>query len=446
MRTAALLLLLPLAVSCGAAPTPTPRTPINGFLQSDLDGNGKSITNAYFAGNGTSLTNVPPSPITVPQAFYLAPRTDGRAGSGTLSDPYDASTPTKLQTTWYSCVYSNMGAAQKKLVFMAGAYFATNSLAVPVGASNISLSGYGATIYLTNSALSDGSMSAFTSDPVGVHGITWEGFDLDCGTYVTMTGNGKTSGITHWGNNSTVRDVTIRNIIAAGSAAYESFGIILDGTNNICRGNVVRNLIASGGTGDVGGTGIVIEGAGSVLAENIVDLMAVNTNGFNAFGYSIYGSDIVMAGNVARNCSIALSMDSTSDFESAVWRDNLVVGNHLSGDEKALRIEASNQHYQNWTLTGNYLKSAYLWVYMTPIAGYGYTNYANGFQFIGNRFGGSVTNVDNIEMYPFNWHTFIANSFSTNVDLKLDTNANLTYGGLNSTNGVSHNAWLGATY
>lgn len=68
------------------------RFPIDGFLQTDLNANSKSLTllkTAQFTSSGVSV-------IGETKHVFLSVRTDGIAGSGLQLDPYDASTQVKL--------------------------------------------------------------------------------------------------------------------------------------------------------------------------------------------------------------------------------------------------------------------------------------------------------------------------------------------------------------
>lgn len=65
------------------------------------------------------------SPATGAQTFYLAPRTDGRAGSGSQTDPYDASTSVKLKAVVASLP------ANSTIRLLRGTYLVDGGLFIP---------------------------------------------------------------------------------------------------------------------------------------------------------------------------------------------------------------------------------------------------------------------------------------------------------------------------
>lgn len=370
------------------------------------------------------------------KAFYLAPRTDGADGSGTFNDPWNASTTDKLALTWNRLIYSDLTWPEgATITFMPGDYYLSRQLDLAVGGKNLTLSGYGARLYLTNASFTGIGMSAICTRRFiggGNPNTVIQGFDIDIGTYLNFGAPGSVNGVFVEGDHCTVRDVTVRNIQSLG--AYESFGIIFGSSNGIISGCSVLDLK------DGGGTGIVFGGYHNVATGNLVDLGGVG------IGASVYGHGNVVQGNIIRNCEGAFCMDGAGAIaDGTIWRDNLITGNHFSASWLAIRVENNNQGFENWTFANNVIDSQQRWLSLWTGDAWK-SNKVTGFRFIGNQFTGPVAKVApvaNMVLQNFKSHSFINNEFSVPPTIIFGTNANTIYGAGNTVGGIPNNSAFG---
>lgn len=358
------------------------------------------------------------------RALYLAPRTDGSSGAGTISDPFNASTPHHLWRAWQKTAFRPDGTSDQTIVFLPGVYSSTNELRLPGDAKRVTVTGYGATIVYGEKLLT-GQRTMLSTAWTGNDDVTICGFILDCGTEVTFTnGNAKVCGVFANGKHCIVRDVKVMK-----SASYnqqtvdqEAFGIILANDGGLCSGNMI---VGTSGSSNQVVTGISINGDDCVVTGNAIDLEDDSaTNALVSFGYSLYGNRIVMNGNVARRVDAGVSMDGSGSGGSNTWSDNIIAANQISGNEMVVRIANNTQSYTNWLWLGNGLRAqgrAWLSIWTTDpwIAG----SRLSGHSFINNLFTGPAREKANIILNNFEGpHAFSGNRFSVLPDVDTVTN------------------------
>jgi hypothetical protein len=396
-----------------------------------------AVTAGTFAGDGSGLTGLPKAaPVGTRKAFYLAPRTDGQAGNGTLNDPWDASSPAKLKACWDRLIFTDLTWPHGgTITFMPGDYYTTEQLGLAWDGKNLTLSGYGARLFLTNKAFTGIGMSAICTRQFidgGNDNTIIQGFDIDVGTYFEFLDPGSVTGVFVEGNHCIVRDVTVRNIQSFGW--HESFGIIFGSSNGIISGCSVLKLKQGGGSG------IVFGGYHNAATGNLIDL------GGTGLGVTVYGHGNVVQGNIIRNCEGAFSMDGGGGIANGtIWRDNLVTGNHFAATWLSLRVENNNQGFANWTFADNVFDSPQRWISMWT-GDVWMSNQITGFRFVGNQFTGMATNagaMQNIVLQNFKRHSFLNNEFNTAPTILFGTNANTVYGAGNTVAGVPDNSAFG---
>lgn len=370
------------------------------------------------------------------RALYIAPRTDGKPGNGTLEEPFDGSTAARLWQAWLKTAFRKDGVGHQTIVFLPGVYSVTNELRLPYDAKEVTISGYGSRLVYTDTAIVGQRTVLCTAWRGNAH-TTIEGFTIDCGSEARFSGkNGKVQGIYSKGRNNVVRDVTIRNIASYnrpphGSAYEEAFGIVMDSVGGLCSGNTVTG---TGGGASQGVTGISISGDDCSVIGNIVDLEdASGTNDLTSFGFSLYGSGIVMNGNVARGVDAGMSMDGAGGVEvTNTWQENLIVGNLFTGNQMAVRIHNNSQSYKDWLWVGNNFRGSE-WLSMWTNRREWMTNKISGQRFVGNIFTGSSRGKVNMTLGNFQEpHSFIGNSFTEKPDINLGKAKN-TLGGFGNT-------------
>lgn len=360
-----------------------------------------------------------------PRALYIAPRLDGSSGAGTVTDPFNGSTPSKLMKAWQKTAYRTDGGSQQLIVFQPGFYTLTNELRLPADSTNVMISGYGATIVYAEKNLA-GQRTMLSTAWSGNAGTVIEGFTLDCGSEVTLSAtNSKVCGVYLGGRNSIARNLTIRNILSFNGPAVdqEAFGIITQGDGVICSGCVITGTRGASNQVD---TGISINGDDCLLTGCVVDLGDFDpTNSLTSFGYSLYGNRNTMSANVAKGVDAAISMDGSGSGGSNVWSDNIVIGNQLSGNEMAVRIQNNSQSYTNWNwVANNFRGMGRSWLSIWTDTAWQATTKLSGHSFIGDLFTGTVRSNANITLSNFEGpHTFIGNRFSAQPDINYWTNA-----------------------
>jgi hypothetical protein len=372
----------------------------------------------------------------VSRALYIAPRTDNKPGNGTLEDPFDGSDPGRLWQAWLKTAFRKDGVGNQTIVFLPGVYSVTNELRLPYDAKEVTLSGYGARLVFTDQAVS-GQRTVLSTAWRGNDHTVMEGFTIDCGTAAKFTGkNGKVQGLFSKGRNNVVRDVTIRNTASYnrpphGSVYEESFGIILDSEGGLCSGNSVTG---TGGGESQGVTGISLSGNDCSVTGNVVDFRDHSaSNGVTSFGFSLYGSGIVMNGNVARGVDAGISMDGAGTIEvTNTWQENVISGNLLAGNQMAVRIHNNSQTYKDWLWIGNNFRGSE-WLSMWTNRREWLTNKISGQRFVGNMFTGSPRSKANMTLMNFQEpHSFIGNSFTVKPDINVGKAKN-TFGGFGNT-------------
>jgi len=367
--------------------------------------------------------------------LYLAPRGDGQAGTGTITDPFDASTPAKLWQAWLKTAFRSDGLTNHTIVFLPGTYACTNDLRLPWDAREVIISGYGARLVEVDTAL-EGQRHMLTTSWEGNDAVSFEGFSLDCGSAVKYGASAKVCGVWSRGKGNSVRNVTVKNLASCnrGGDSLEAFGI-----NLVSDGGIVSGCQVSGIAGELPfATGICLNGSDSVASGNVVDLGDTSaTNQTVTFGYSLYGNRLLLSGNVARNVDAGISMDGSGDGGESTWSDNVVTGNILGGNEMCVRIDNNTQGYRNWLWTGNnFHANGGRWLLLsTQNPKWAATKIA-GNRFTGNAFSGTVQ-ADNLLLS--NWgedpHTFNANSFSVPPKIQPLSNEKDLYGQGNTVQG-----------
>lgn len=378
------------------------------------------------------------------RALYISPRTDGSSGAGTLVDPFNGSTPSRLWKAWQKTAFRSDGASDQVIVFLPGVYSSTNEMRLPEGVQRVRLIGDGATIVYAEKSLV-GQRTMLGTAWGGNDDVTISGFTLDCsGVTFTNGNNAKVCGVFARGKHNVVRDITVRGLASRNEATVdqEAFGIILADDGGICSGNMI---VGTSGQLNQVVTGISINGNDCTVRGNVIDLEDDDaTNALTSFGYSIYGSRITLIGNVARRVDAGVSMDSSGSGGSNTWSDNVIVGNQIAGNEMVVRIQNNVQSYTNWVWIGNGLRAqgrAWLSIWTTDpwIAG----SKLSGHSFIANLFTGDAREKANIILNNFEGpHAFSDNRFSVQPDVNLVTNRNDMIGADNIAKGrASMRVW-----
>lgn len=316
--------------------------------------------------------------------------------------------------------------------FRPGIYVLTNDLVLLPGTSNLLVSGYGAVLQLRGTNLG-GQFHLLRTDWEGNSGVTYEGFTLDCAG-ASFSNPGKTVGICAIGANNIVRNVLVRNLVAVGE---EAFGIILRSTNGLCSGNSVLgrpkvtpsseyvNFIPVGLV-----SGIVIQGENTTANGNVVDLEDYSRdNALTTFGFSVYGSYCTLSGNSTRNVDAGFSSDGSGSGGNSVWHDNIIIGNHFSGNEMCVRIDNNTQSYRDWTWIGNNFRATgNLWLLLATQNAIWSSNKIEGHFFLGNQFSGSPREK-NLVIYNYDKpHKFSENNFLGSPRGNFGTNEPMSVG------------------
>lgn len=354
-------------------------------------------------------TNTVPD-ATLLSATYFAPRTDGRAGTGTQPDPYDISTPSKLHALWNSIFSSAQN--NKSFVFLPGSYTATNSLRLTLGGTNLHFYGYGATIVCTNDN-QNFSGALFGNITTRLTNASWSGFDVDLGSKITFATppNRVWNGLTCDGQDIVLRNLTFRNVASTGVDA-ESFGIILGATNGI-----IQNCRVLGMVGPYA-SAIVAQGVRITCSGNVVEM---NDAGATlGFGLSPYCSDSTFAGNVFRVRQNALSVDNPGGASGQIFENNTFIGNTFDGNQ-SVRMEPTTTVFRNWVFSGNTFKAATRWLHIpVPDAPTLATNHNISFK--GNFFVGNPTGPVLLNDAKATAISYSGNDFSILPTLNTGTN------------------------
>ena len=348
---------------------------------------------------------------------YISPRGD-KGGTGTMLDPFDASTPEQLFGLWDQ-FNSHQG---KTLVFLPGTYYVDRTLMLSQHMTDVYLKGEGARLVFTNNA-ARGTVSVIQSHWDGNPRVVVDGLTIDCGSYVKFVADGKVAGIVLKGSANVVRNCRVLNMVSANFTqnVHEAFGIILESKHGMAYANTVERMIVPSGVG--GGTGLVVMGDGNLANGNTIYMGDPSyKNGYYSFGLSTYGNENVLSGNSVSGCDMALAMDhgGNGEFAGRVWRDNVISGNRLSASQIAFRIHPISQGFANWTIVGNQFNTELMWIDLFHHQPAFKSNVITGFSFVGNHFGGKARAKHNVALSGFEWHRFTGNSWDVPVDVAKD--------------------------
>jgi hypothetical protein len=287
-----------------------------------------------------------------PPKVWIAARTDGQAGTGTVVDPFDGSTRSKLDALWPTIV----SGGPTKVTFAPGLYLTNGSLR-PI--SNCTIDGYGATLKLdTGAGVTDTKRSIFQGDSAtNITNCTIEGFTLDDNLGGQTASQTCMQGVTFYGSNNHI----IHNTFVGWgtkSASNECFVSIVSSSNSVpASGNEIGwNEYTSPGAGsngccitlfgtpaeaslvtdfvnpnatwnfggrlhhnyihDISGISIAVNGAGVgawTVGQQVTDNLFLNVTSNSACIYSDTGASwsAVVARNILINVDVGIVMTQT---------------------------------------------------------------------------------------------------------------------------------------
>lgn len=253
---------------------------------------------------------------------YLDDRDDGQAGTGSLTNPYDASDATKLAALW-----SSLGT---NIVILPGTYSITSSLECT--GKTIRGSGTNETL-IQWTAPANGIMF---SSPTLVSDM-----ELDAGSQID-SGGGVPTAVRLTGS-STARNLLITHL--EGYGASEGFGVLCFGS-----GNRVDNVQVIGADGHyVTGIGIG-SGTGCVITNCLVDFGVAKGNPTNSlFGFGVAGYNCRVVDSTFTNCAGAAHHDTSGVSPTeGVWSDNTYSNLTLSGTMRSVWFDTTTQRYSNY--------------------------------------------------------------------------------------------------
>ncbi|MFZ3375483.1 MAG: right-handed parallel beta-helix repeat-containing protein [Chthoniobacterales bacterium] len=310
-----------------------------------------------------------PTPQPTPtQEVWIAVRTDGVAGSGTESDPYDGSTMDKFdaimgdnsKTAPYTTIHLGPGTFRTSVtkpwwvrsvwvIAGAGMYDTTVQLA-----GNVSGMHYGISCLTSNPNVA--------TDNVVVRDLTCDANWAEIST-TADTGNGgekniKTGAVVIWGSNNLIERVRSINTYGSWANLQEQFAIFLcgprsaDGTNNVIQ--FCRAELPQGNYGNPFALAGWVWGNQRLITNSkVASCIAVGVNDGLAHGFTTGGvnlanvKDCQIDGNAFTDCSGAAYIDTGSVDGLSVTNNTVIRG------WKGVGLASSTLPKQNITISGN---------------------------------------------------------------------------------------------
>jgi hypothetical protein len=254
---------------------------------------------------------------------WIAVRTDGLPGSGTVADPYDGSTEAKLDPIL-------RGLANGTVVHFGPGTFL--SKAFQDGSSSVGFSvkpgcryigaGRDLTTFRITSVIATNTHLAavfFIGSNADVSGASVENMTIDANGTALVAANSAdmcTYGVSLPGSRNTIRNVRLIGMYGHEATGREAFGLGTppSATNPTPRGNLIEGcLVDSFATGNDHGQMICINGG--TARDNLVVGQTTNSSAYQA-----YGKKAILENCRSINCKTFLYMD-TGDVS------NLVVNN-----------------------------------------------------------------------------------------------------------------------
>jgi hypothetical protein len=237
--------------------------------------------------------------------FWVAPRTDGLAGTGTITDPYDGSTQTKFDTVM-SSLTSNSNIA---IHLLPGSYQSHFTWNLPAGCK---FRGSGKSLVTIQNA--DGYYSGancigtprtgLLTDNVEVSDLT-----VDVNGTVGNAASTTTGGVVIYGNNAIIKNVRVIN---ARGAATECFPIGIFAHSTSIVGALIENCEVDsflGTNGTMIQLGIDSANTAATATGVVRGCYVHDCTAVQAFGSG--GSlNVVFEGNYSYNCKNGFNLDS----------------------------------------------------------------------------------------------------------------------------------------
>lgn len=363
----------------------------DGILQSDLDANHFKIVNldssnlgfSQFSddvdANGFQILNLDTENLGsigqsstqtgVRKSVYLSARTDGIAGTGTLQNPYDASTRVKLDTLWANLI----ALSPSQIVFLPGLYLTNGSL-LPISNCTISGSSRGATIRADiGTGVNDSPRWIFRSDSAtAVNNSVIKDFILDCNLqnqtainssigaiYIYGSKNRRLNNkIINFGTNSVgvecfVNSVVASNIVQAkdNESAYNEYTLI---STNVFAVSIVSDHSEDGLITDAVNPDASWNYTSKIHDETFYDLTDSPGHSINCInmgswsvGQKIYDNKFR---NIATGSNTCIYQDTGASFDADI-RDN--IGENVSVGINLTPVLGTGHICSNAVLDGN---------------------------------------------------------------------------------------------
>jgi hypothetical protein len=301
--------------------------------------------NSLFSRLGMNSTSVGLAGIGID--IYIAVRTDGVAGTGIATDPFDGSTAAKFTALMEGF------AANTRIHLGSGSFYINYGYTIPAN-TTIEGNGMGVTkIYLNsvNTATNKHDTLFSSNNGITIKNLTLVGNHEVLAASGGLTGSNQydaESGIEIDGNNTTIKNVEVIDMYGSqnSSPLIESFDIILSGNNNYADNCLTHNYA----------TGAILPGNASAYT-NGVDLTgsALGTTGtgnriFNCHDDGSnhgFTAQTVMGCDTTRNTNVGWYAD-TGDTS-----DCTIVGNYFYAAQIPIQFN-SNLTANNVNISGNY--------------------------------------------------------------------------------------------
>ena len=206
----------------------------------------------FLISSGGSL-QIAGSPV-----YYISARTDGNAGNGTISNPFDGSTQTKFDAIFANPNTTSCKIAQNCLVKILEGTYSSNGIILPNGTSLIG-DGQNTTKIRLNARSADRGgvltiLIAAFGDNITISGLTldgnWQNLRQANSMIQLITISGSGTGASALSNNSKVTNCNIINFGGDVTLGVEVFPVFITGTNAL-----IDNCTASGLQNNIGQDG-----------------------------------------------------------------------------------------------------------------------------------------------------------------------------------------------
>ena len=290
---AAIILVVGILLLQAASNTPFPI--LNGLLQSNMNGGGYSITNAYFVGNGAGLTNVSAAPSAYVPYAQNATNLVALTTVGDLPIGGTSGAITRLAGPTAANAYvlrsTGTGSAATSEVWDNAPALSSTNMSQGSSSSFGVLKGDGLTTSITGGVISVPTGSSSVQGGVKVDGTT---IKATGGVISASTATSAALGIVQPDNSTVTINGSGVISVPAGSTSVQG-GVKVDGTTIVAVGGVIS---ATGGTGSGNNfKNRIINGDMRMNQRAVTSITSSTAYGLDRWYYSASGANCTLTQN-----------------------------------------------------------------------------------------------------------------------------------------------------